>query len=385
MKKKNSLIIFLTILIITNCLTFYVSRHSMFIGTAGKFDKIIQLENFIKQHYLFDVNEKDFETWELKGAVASTGDPYSAYLTKEEMKEMTEETTGKFFGIGVYIAPGDDGLITVVSPIKDSPADKAGIKAGDKILQIDGKDFTAEEINDASKAIRGKSGSNVKLLLLKKGQKNSEELIVKRDEVKIASIIEKEIGDLGYIGITLFDEDTDADFVKALNNLIDKGKKGIIIDLRGNPGGIVDTAVGVADAILPEGTIVTLKDNQGRIVQEYKSDADYSDVPLVVLQNGGSASASEILAGAIRDYNRAKIVGQKSFGKGIVQTLFPLPKGTGLKLTTAEYLTPKGKNIHKIGIEPDIDVKEPDDIEGIGVDFLETDTQLQKAIELLNK
>ena len=225
----------------------------------------------------------------------------------------------------------------------------------------------------------------VKLLVLKNGSKKPQEISVKRDQVKIASVIEKELGEIGYIGITVFDEDTDKEFGKALDDLVKKNKSGIILDLRGNPGGVVDAAVGICDKILPEGVIVTLKDNQNKIIEEYKSDKNYVDTKMVVLQNGGSASASEILAGAIRDYKRATIVGEKSYGKGIVQTVFPLAKGSGLKLTTAAYFTPSGKSIHKLGIEPDIKVKEPEGIKGIGVDFLDTDTQLQKALEILKK
>lgn len=385
MKKTKRIIIFLAILILTNIATRFVTLHGLFLGTTDKFNNIVQLENFIKKHYLFKVDEKNFEIGELKGAVASLKDPYSEYLSPEEMDALTEETTGKFFGIGVYIAPGEDGLITVISPIKGSPAEKAGLNSGDKILQINGKDYTGDNITEASKAIRGEKDSLVKLLVLKSGSKKPQEISVKRDQVKIASVIEKELGEIGYIGITVFDEDTDKEFGKALDDLVKKNKPGIILDLRGNPGGVVDAAVGICDKILPEGVIVTLKDNQNKIIEEYKSDKNYVDTKMVVLQNGGSASASEILAGAIRDYKRATIVGEKSYGKGIVQTVFPLAKGSGLKLTTAEYFTPSGKSIHKLGIEPDIKVKEPEGIKGIGVDFLDTDTQLQKALEILKK
>lgn len=222
MKKTKRIIIFLAILILTNIATRFVTLHGLFLGTTDKFNNIVQLENFIKKHYLFKVDEKNFEIGELKGAVASLKDPYSEYLSPEEMDALTEETTGKFFGIGVYIAPGEDGLITVISPIKGSPAEKAGLNSGDKILQINGKDYTGDNITEASKAIRGEKDSLVKLLVLKSGSKKPQEISVKRDQVKIASVIEKELGEIGYIGITVFDEDTDKEFGKALDDLVKK-------------------------------------------------------------------------------------------------------------------------------------------------------------------
>ncbi|MEF3318519.1 S41 family peptidase, partial [Peptoniphilus grossensis] len=302
-----------------------------------------------------------------------------------EMAKLSETTTGKFQGIGVIISPDEDGTVTVISPIKGSPADRAGVESGDKILKINGKDFSAEKINEASKEMRGEKGTTVKILLLKKKNLKTEEVEIKREEIKIDSILKNKIGDLGYIGITMFDEETGKDFVKALNELTSEGVKGIILDMRGNPGGVVDAAVEIGDAILPKTSFVTLKDNKGEVVQDYKLDDKYNDIKMVVLVNEGSASASEILAGAIRDLDRAKIIGKKTYGKGVVQNVMSLPGGDGLKLTTSEYFTPSGKSINKKGIVPDIEVDLPDDVEGIGIDYKDTDTQLQKAIEVINE
>lgn len=380
-------IIAVVLLVITTAFVTRMITIRQVLSSNENFGKVIVLEKYLRENYLYnkDIKDENLETGLLKGLVAGLGDPYSQYLTAEEMAKLSETTTGKFQGIGVIISPDEDGTVTVISPIKGSPADRAGIESGDKILKINGKDFSAEKINEASKEMRGEKGTTVKILLLKKKNLKTEEVEIKREEIKIDSIIKDKIGDLGYIGITMFDEETGKDFVKALNELTSEGVKGIILDMRGNPGGVVDAAVEIGDAILPKTSFVTLKDNKGEVVQDYKLDDSYNDIKMVVLVNEGSASASEILAGAIRDLDRAKIIGKTSYGKGVVQNVMSLPGGDGLKLTTSEYFTPSGKSINKKGIVPDIEVDLPDDVEGIGIDYKDTDTQLQKAIEVINE
>lgn len=380
-------IIAVVLLVITTAFVTRMITIRQVLSSNENFGKVIVLEKYLRENYLYnkDIKDENLETGLLKGLVAGLGDPYSQYLTTEEMAKLSETTTGKFQGIGVIISPDEDGTVTVISPIKGSPADRAGIESGDKILKINGKDFSAEKINEASKEMRGEKGTTVKILLLKKKNLKTEEVEIKREEIKIDSIIKDKIGDLGYIGISMFDEETGKDFVKALNELTSEGVKGIILDMRGNPGGVVDAAVEIGDAILPKTSFVTLKDNKGELVQDYKLDDSYNDIKMVVLVNEGSASASEILAGAIRDLDRAKIIGKTSYGKGVVQNVMSLPGGDGLKLTTSEYFTPSGKSINKKGIVPDIEVDLPDDVEGIGIDYKDTDTQLQKAIEVINE
>lgn len=380
-------IIAVVLLVITTAFVTRMITVRQVLSSNENFGKVIVLEKYLRENYLYnkDIKDENLEAGLLKGLVAGLGDPYSQYLTAEEMAKLSETTTGKFQGIGVIISPDEDGTVTVISPIKGSPADRAGIESGDKILKINGKDFSAEKINEASKEMRGEKGTTVKILLLKKKNLKTEEVEIKREEIKIDSIIKDKIGDLGYIGITMFDEETGKDFVKALNELTSEGVKGIILDMRGNPGGVVDAAVEIGDAILPKTSFVTLKDNKGEVVQDYKLDDSYNDIKMVVLVNEGSASASEILAGAIRDLDRAKIIGKTSYGKGVVQNVMSLPGGDGLKLTTSEYFTPSGKSINKKGIVPDIEVDLPDDVEGIGIDYKDTDTQLQKAIEVINE
>lgn len=379
-------IIAVVLLVITTAFVTRMITVRQVLSSNENFGKVIVLEKYLRENYLYnkDIKDENLETGLLKGLVAGLGDPYSQYLTAEEMAKLSETTTGKFQGIGVIISPDEDGTVTVISPIKGSPADRAGVESGDKILKINGKDFSAEKINEASKEMRGEKGTTVKILLLKKKNLKTEEVEIKREEIKIDSIIKDKIGDLGYIGITMFDEETGKDFVKALNELTSEGVKGIILDMRGNPGGVVDAAVEIGEAILPKASFVTLKDNKGEVVQDYKLDDSYNDIKMVVLVNEGSASASEILAGAIRDLDRAKIIGKTSYGKGVVQNVMSLPGGDGLKLTTSEYFTPSGKSINKKGIVPDIEVDLPDDVEGIGIDYKDTDTQLQKAIEVIN-
>ena len=380
-------IIAVVLLVITTAFVTRMITVRQVLSSNEDFGKVIVLEKYLRENYLYnkDIKDENLEAGLLKGLVAGLGDPYSQYLTAEEMAKLSETTTGKFQGIGVIISPDEDGTVTVISPIKGSPADRAGVESGDKILKINGKDFSAEKINEASKEMRGEKGTTVKILLLKKKNLKTEEVEIKREEIKIDSIIKDKIGDLGYIGITMFDEETGKDFVKALNELTSEGVKGIILDMRGNPGGVVDAAVEIGDAILPKTSFVTLKDNKGEVVQDYKLDDKYNDIKIVVLVNEGSASASEILAGAIRDLDRAKIIGKTSYGKGVVQNVMSLPGGDGLKLTTSEYFTPSGKSINKKGIVPDIEVDLPDDVEGIGIDYKDTDTQLQKAIEVINE
>lgn len=379
-------ILAVVLLVITTAFVTRIITVREVLSSNENFGKVIVLEKYLKENYLYnkDIKDENLEAGLLKGLVAGLGDPYSQYLTNDEMKKLSETTTGKFQGIGVIISPDEDGTVTVVSPIKGSPADRDGVESGDKILKINGKDFSAEKIDEASKEMRGERGTTVKILLLKKKNLKTEEVEIKREEIKIDSVIKNKIGDIGYIGITMFDEETGKDFVKALKELTREGVKGIILDMRGNPGGVVDAAVEIGDAILPKSTFVTLKDNKGEVVQDYKLDDSYNDIKMVVLVNEGSASASEILSGAIRDLDRAKIIGKKTYGKGVVQNVISLPDGDGLKLTTSEYFTPSGKSINKKGIEPDIEVDLPENIKGIGIEYKDTDTQLQKAIEIIN-
>lgn len=386
MKKFLKLLLIILLIIGTNLITFgFVTKNFLGAEDQEKFLKIKLLENKIKKDYLYEVSDEDLRDGELKGMVAALKDPYSEYLTEEDLKEMNQETSGSFYGIGFTVYKNENNQIEVVSPIKDTPADRAGIKSKDIVVKVNGKNYTGDEMKEAIKVIKGEKGSKVHLTIYRPSTKKTLEMDVERAEIKIETVISHKIENLGYIGIIQFNDHTDEEFKTHLDELKKQNVKGLIIDLRGNPGGTVSSVVKIADMLLPEGTIVSAKDKNHKIVFEYKSDKDQYDKPIVVLINEGSASASEILSGAIKDFNRGKLVGVKSFGKGIVQTVFPFQDGTGVKLTTSEYFTPSGENIHNIGIKPDIEVKLKDDVKGIGYEYLKEDTQLQKAIEVLKK
>ncbi|MDQ0274822.1 carboxyl-terminal processing protease [Peptoniphilus koenoeneniae] len=390
MKKIRNIIIVLILLVFTNYGTFKLASSGYFYNLTKDEEKMhLQkmkfLEKKVEDDFLYKVDKEKLRQGELKGMVASLGDPYSEYLTLEDFDALAEQTNGKFFGIGVSVSSNEEGQILVIAPIKDTPAEKVGIKTGDLILKVNGEPVSGNDLQAAVAKIKGDKGTSVKITIYRPSTKETKDIDVKRDEIKLETVISNTIKDLGYIGITQFNDNTYDEFTKALNNLKEKNVKGLIIDLRGNPGGTVDSVEKIANELLPEGTIVSAKNRDGQVVFDYKSDKEYVNLPMAVLINGGSASASEILAGAIRDFKMGTLIGEKSFGKGIVQSVFPFPDGSGLKITTSEYFTPSGENIHKKGIKPDIEVKLPENVKGIGIEHLDTDNQLKKAIEVLEK
>lgn len=406
MSKKRMITFFVIILLLTNLTTFSLSNtlslefnskvvlprneYDYLKSTAEEFSKVQLVESLIKENYLKDVDEETLREGQLKGLVASLEDPYSQYLTAEEYTDLTQQTSGEYGGIGVIVTPGEDNLITVVSPIKGTPGERAGLKPEDKIIAVDGKEFLAEDMDKAVKVMKGKPKTKVVVTILRKekdGSNKTFDVDIIRENIRLETVNSSVIEDtIGYINITSFDELTYKDYMKAFNKLEEKDVKGLIIDLRNNPGGLLDVTADIADELLGEGTIVYTETKTGE-KEYYKSKASQTDLPLVVLVNGGSASASEILAGAIKDYKRGELIGTKTFGKGIVQRIRPLPTkdGSAIKLTISEYFTPNGTNIHGIGIEPDMEVELPEDTEGIGVEFLKQDTQLQKALEVIKE
>lgn len=340
----------------------------------------------IQSDYLFPYKKEDLETGIYKGLFWGLKDPYSEYYTAEEYKRLMEDTTGKFAGVGLVITAGEDNLITVVSPIANTPAAKAGLKAGDKIVEVDGQAYAGKELQEATEHMRGKPKTSVELTVQRviNGKTQTSHVKLVREMIEVDTVIGKLMPDnIGYLQIRSFEQVTAKDFKKEWEALEKQGAKKFIIDLRNNPGGLLTSCEEIADALLGKATIVTTVDNKGKKEASTSDEAQYKE-PLVVLANGGSASASEILLGALRDNNRAKSVGEKTFGKGIVQQIYPLGengKDGGFKLTMAEYLTPNGEKIHGKGITPDIVVKAPEQAKGMGPDFLKEDPQLQRALQ----
>ncbi|MFN2102154.1 S41 family peptidase [Finegoldia dalianensis] len=348
--------------------------------------KINKIENLIDQYYLFDIDKNKQQEGAVEGYVKSLGDPYSEFLTKEEMDSLNQQTEGEYAGVGIVVTPSETGAITVVSAIKGSPAFEKGIKKDDIILKINGKDYNASQMNDAVKVMKGKPNTDVKLTIARMENKTSKifDVNITRRMISLTTVNSQKIGDIGYINITQFDRKTDKEFIEQYENLKKQNVKSIVLDLRNNPGGLLDSTVKIADYLLPQGVIVkTVDKNKKEDVQ--KSDSSEQNLPMVVLVNGSSASASEILTGALKDYKKATIVGEKTFGKGIVQTIIPMEKGEGLKLTISEYFSPNGNKIHKQGVKPDVEIKLDEKAKGIGVEFMKEDNQLQKALEILNK
>lgn len=408
MKKSKFIILVVFALVITNVSAYFLGKNSAKgyqldfskneaakdkkqTSDAPQFfdrqtiDTLGAVVNHIKKNYYKDIDNETLNTGLIKGVVNSLDDPYSEFMTKEELKKFMESTNGKYVGVGLVVSPGNDGYITVVSPIKGSPAYKAGIKSGDRIIKVDEVEYSAETMQDAVNKMRGEEGKTVNITVLREEQKQKKvhEFKIKRETIKLQTvdgrILEKNIG---YIAISEFDKPTYDDFMKELEALKKKGAQKLVLDLRGNPGGLLDVCTKIADVFLDKGTIVYTKYKDGK-KDYYYSDEKKEDMPLVVLVNGGSASASEIVSGALKDRKRAKLVGTQTFGKGIVQRLFNLPYETAVKLTISEYFTPNGNNIHKVGITPDVVVELPDNIKGIGPDYLNEDTQLKKALEIL--
>ncbi|EOC99552.1 S41 family peptidase [Caldisalinibacter kiritimatiensis] len=352
----------------------------------NKYNKLMALEDIIEENFLYEVNEQTLLEGALKGMFQALDDPYSVYMTKDEFADFMEHTRGTYSGIGIIVVPGEDNLITVVSPIEGTPGERAGIKTGDKIVKVNGKEFTADRMDEAVKVMKGKPGTKVEITILRKNKNGDNKFLdleITREEIRQKTVKAKMLeGNIGYIRLVAFDEKTYGEFKNELDSLEKKNMKGIIIDLRNNPGGLLDQCQKITDELMGEGIIVYTETKKGER-EEYKSDKEKIDVPLVLLVNGGSASASEILAGAIKDTNSGVLIGTKTFGKGIVQRIIPLKDGSGFKLTVSEYFTPSGVNIHGVGIEPDIVIELPDDVMNYGTEYLDEDIQLQKAIEVI--
>ena len=347
-------------------------------------DKIDELYGMIDKTYLETVDKETLREGLYKGMLESLGDPYSVYYNKEEFAEMMADTSGTFEGIGAYLTQDPDTMvITVVKPIKDSPAEAVGILSDDVIVEVDGEDITGQDINLVVSKLRGPKGSDVTVGVKRAGSDDIIRFDIKRDEITTLTVdYEMKDDDIGYIAISEFADATADQFREAFDDLEKQGMKSLIIDLRSNGGGYVDVAVEIADRMVKDGVIVSVEDRRGLSYKyEDKGDENYLKVPCVVLVDENTASASEILTGALKDHGLVTVMGTKTFGKGITQIITPLDDGSGVKITNSVYYTPNGTNIHKIGIEPDVEVEL--DIDKYKED--KTDTQLEAAMEYLKK
>ncbi|NOX76772.1 MAG: S41 family peptidase [Gammaproteobacteria bacterium] len=316
----------------------------------------------IKKDYVEEVSDKTLLENAIRGMLSGL-DPHSSYLDEDSYKELREGTTGEFGGLGIEVGLSEDGFVRVITPIDDTPAQRAGVKAGDLVIRLDEKPVKGLTLHQAVKIMRGKVGEEIVLTILREGEQKPLKITIKRDIIKVKSVRQRDLGDgFGYVRISQFQSRTGENLTDAIKKLTDEngGKlKGLVLDLRNNPGGVLNAAVDVSDAFIDDGLIVY---TEGRIANSrMKFSATpqrlIDGAPLVVLVNGGSASASEIVAGALQDHKRALILGTRTFGKGSVQTILPLNRKSALKLTTARYFTPSGRSIQAEGIVPDIEIK----------------------------
>ena len=378
----------ITTLYITNQYNLGQKDVSSLLNLSSSNNSLSKNINYIKSildnYYLNDIDEEKAEEWALQAYVASLGDPYTQYIPKDEMEEYTTSLMGNFVGIGIYMgANTENNTIEVIMPIKGSPAEEAGILAGDIIVSVDGVEYNAESIDTAANNIKGKEGTVVKLQILRKQELKSFE-ITRRKVITNPVEAKKLENNIGYIGITSFDEETSSSFKIKFEELKKQGITSLIIDLRNNGGGLVDQTLKIADYIVPKGKelLVTVDKDKNEKIEKAEKDV-MIDMPIVVLVNKSSASASEILAGALKDLDEATIVGTNTYGKGVIQELLTFKDGSGLKVTVQEYYTPNRNKINGVGIQPDVVVELPEGAESHYNLEEKDDTQLQKAIEIL--
>lgn len=349
--------------------------------------KMELLMYLVDQYYMNDISVEDMRVGAYKGLLEGLGDPYTCYYTKEEYETLMESTQGTYCGIGAVVQQNTKTMyITIVKPYVDGPAYHAGMLPGDIIYKVDDVDVTGMEVDNVVSMMKGEEGTVVKVTVVRDGVSEPVELIITRGKIEIETVEHEMLeNNIGYIQVSGFEEPTSKQFKDAIKELQAQGMQGLIIDLRDNGGGLLTTVVDMLDYILPKGLIVYTEDKYGNREEYCGTDKDVLDMPMVVMINGNSASASEIFAAAIQDYEAATLVGTTSFGKGIVQSILPLTDGTAVKITVSRYFTPKGVCIHGVGVTPDIEVELDDSLKQMVVIPHEQDNQLQTAMDILLK
>lgn len=351
--------------------------------TKSTDEKLEKLQELIDKNYIGDIEDGDLKDGIYKGFVEGLDDPYSVYYTEEETKALMEQTTGEYSGIGAVLSQDrDSGIITILQVYEDSPADEAGLKDGDYFLKVGDKELTSkDDLSEVVRLIKGEEGSKVDLTVYREKEKKEIEVTVTRRKIQARTVETKMLEDgIGYLAISEFDSVTLDQYKEGMKTLADQGMEKLVVDLRNNPGGNLDTVTDILDIMLPKGISVYMEDKSGARKDFETDEENKFDKPLVVLVNGNSASASEIYAGAIQDFKAGTVIGTTTYGKGVVQQIFDLNDGTSVKLTIAEYFTPNGRNINEIGITPDIECEYEENEENP-----EADNQLDKAIEYLKE
>lgn len=399
-KKRFKVYKIIMLVILVAFITFIITSISMYqyftkeanlgkyiISSTGNKDIANKLEKYksiIDRYYLGEVNEDKLKEGAIKGYIEGLEDPYTEYISKEDMQDFMDDTTGNFVGVGIYMVKDEEkNRVMVLSPIKNSPAEKAGILPGDLIIKVDNVEYTADDMSVLANKIKGQSGTTVKVEILRNTETKTFEL--KRESIKVNPVEGKKLEkDIGYIEFNSFDEGTAEDFKNKFKDLEKQGIKSLIIDLRNNGGGIVDEALEIADYIADKDSVLLYEVNKENKEEVKKSKNNpIINMPIIILTNKNTASSSEILCGALKDLGKAKTVGTKTYGKGVIQQLLSLPDGSGIKITSEKYLTPNKTEINKIGIEPDEKVELPESVTNILRVDEKDDTQLQKAIEML--
>lgn len=343
-------------------------------------NKIGLLQGLIDDAFIFDFDKQTLRDSAYAGYMQGLDDPYSVYYTAEEYASMTESTSGSYFGIGVMIQKDPEaGTVSVVRVFNNTPAQEAGMKAGDIILKAAGTEIDGLELEQVVALIKGEEGSEVEIVVYRPSEQKEITMMVERRQVEVDTVNSKMLDDkIGYIELSEFDSVSSDQFKKAIDSLKKEGMTSLILDLRNNPGGMLNICIEIADVFVDTGTVLTADNKQGDTATYEATEEGSLGLPTAILVNGDSASASEVLSGCLQDYGLATIVGTQTFGKGIVQSIFPLSDGTAVKLTTAHYYTPKGNDIHKKGVTPDEIIEDDPETEDV-------DEQLQKAIEILGQ
>lgn len=353
--------------------------------SMSKDAKVDMIQSYLDKYYVEDIDQGKLEDMLCAGMLAGVGDKYTYYMPKEGLRQYLDNTNGNFDGVGIEVYATQNGEVIISSVMPGQPAETAGLQAGDIIIGVDGEDMRGKLLSEVAAKIRGEEGTAVTIRVERDGAEK--EFSMKRATVEVESVSYRmQEGKIGYISINGFKENTYTQFKEALTALQKEGMQGLILDLRDNPGGLVHSVYQIGDELLPAGTMVyTLDKKQNR--KDLKCDNKYLELPLVVLVNENSASASEIFAGAVKDTARGTLVGNQTFGKGLVQRLFVLPDGSGLNVTVQKYYTPNGTSIHGVGIAPDAVVELPESCQGTPTAEIPTeqDTQLQKGLQILRE